>query len=813
MGREEFRVELTADDQASRVIDRVADEAEQLEEPIELTVDARVDKVLGAMRDVVTDAQKAEAAADALGRALGPELAGKADLSRVVADMERAGLSLDEIRNKADRLGAELRDIAGPGGAGLDALGKRIRATSDEGAAGLENMRRKGEGFQSALPALRGFTDELGGTAAQAGVAGQAIGDLGDLALIVGERFGLSERAMTRLGTALGALGIAAVGVGAVAAFVQKLGQNAQETAQRTEEFGDAMRDASQDSAALADVLREDADALRDFNAASNQALGEFGIAVEQVVAGIPLLGSALDGLIESENLIDIFDRAGISFYDFAASIEQGGAVGAAGTDKLRDALREALETGKITADQYNAVSEAAVTYGKSATAAQQAQKLWNVDQAEANALLAETIAQSAPLEQYTDRWQQLFDDMRDGSIDSKATADAINFLADALGMTQAEVIALAQSELDSTLQDQARAADEAAEAAQEGAQRWREYLDVLSSGEWSNAGLEGGLQAMQQFNDELFGLTRISADYQSSLDGLTESLAVNGATFDVSTEAGRANQQALEGVAESLEVRLAAAYDNAGGSQARFAQDAQSVFDQLVADLGLGADEAAALAQQLGFTPEQITTRYELAGAAEAQLKLGLLQTAIGALPPEVQLRIGAQIAAGDFTGAVQSAQDAIATQQVNVSLGADPSAATSVISDVTGGDYDAVVDVEGNVRPAESDVGKFTGAKRETTPVVVQVNQAIAAAALLAFISRPRTTIIYVGTSGLPQVSGALNQVSQPRTAQINARLNAGGVSSQLDSIARDRSTTITARVVESDVARWYRLNGRVG
>lgn len=87
----------------------------------------------------------------------------------------------------------------------------------------LEGMRGRADGLQSALPALRGFTDEMGSTAAGAGIAGQALGDLGDFSLILGEKFGISEKAMAGLGTAMGGLGLGVVAVGLAVTGIQAL--------------------------------------------------------------------------------------------------------------------------------------------------------------------------------------------------------------------------------------------------------------------------------------------------------------------------------------------------------------------------------------------------------------------------------------------------------------------------------------------------------------------------------------------------------------------------------------------------------------
>ena len=47
------------------------------------------------------------------------------------------------------------------------------------------------------------------------------------------------------------------------------------------------------------------------------------------------------------------------------------------------------------------------------------------------------------------DQWKILMDDMRDGTIDTQAGADAADLLAGALGKTTDEVLAIADAEID----------------------------------------------------------------------------------------------------------------------------------------------------------------------------------------------------------------------------------------------------------------------------------------------------------------------------------------------------------------------------
>lgn len=134
------------------------------------------------------------------------------DIEASTQRLEAAQAELRELADLADRK-YEIE---------IDADPKR---TAQRAAGDIDSMRQRGEGLQSALPAIRGFGDELGTTAGSAGIASQAVADLGDFSLIMGERFasaGSKTAALTtKLGTALGAAGLA----GAIGGIAVQLGQ------------------------------------------------------------------------------------------------------------------------------------------------------------------------------------------------------------------------------------------------------------------------------------------------------------------------------------------------------------------------------------------------------------------------------------------------------------------------------------------------------------------------------------------------------------------------------------------------------------
>ena len=189
--------------------------------------------------------------------------------------------------------------------------------------------------------------------------------------------------------------------------------------------------------------------------------------------------------------------------------------------------------------------------------------------------------------------------------------------------------------------EEQARAQVKAqgeAEATADALQKWADktakalnglqaYSDALKGEDWGKASLDGAVTAMSEFTSEHNALIDINADAQKAVDDFSQSIKDNGTSFDVATEKGRANQEALEGVAKTLDTKLAAAYADSGGDMDTFKEKSKAISDDAVKALmpalkgsGISAED---LATKLGLLPEDIETRYKLAGDEEAKLKL----------------------------------------------------------------------------------------------------------------------------------------------------------------------------------------------
>lgn len=298
----EVELRLTATDEASDVVGKVADALDDLPEQTDLDVtadtrDARsnVERLADELDDATSDTRELRVVfrAEQLQREIRgalrdlESLEDPVDIEARTRDLERAQAELRELAELADKR-YEIQ---------IDADPKR---TARRAADDVDAIRTRGEGLQSAIPAIRGFGDELGGVAQGAGVAGQAVADLGDFALIAGERFAAEGSRMagvaTRLGTALGAAGLVGAFAGiavqltsTVLPAVYKWITGAEDATEATEKFATSTRDAAE---ALAEGrYREAIQSLIDENREMIDSAREAGISQQDLVAAF--LGTA----------------------------------------------------------------------------------------------------------------------------------------------------------------------------------------------------------------------------------------------------------------------------------------------------------------------------------------------------------------------------------------------------------------------------------------------------------------------------------------------------------------------------------------
>ncbi len=129
-------------------------------------------------------------------------------------------------------------------------------------------------------------------------------------------------------------------------------------------------------------------------------------------------------------------------------------------------------------------------------------------------------------------------------------------------------------------------------------------------------------------FYRDQFGQTDATIEVEANLDSLTTSLAENGRTMDITTEAGRANRQALQ------DYVAAAAAASVGTDDAAGSMDAYRL--RLIASMqqaGYTKDEINLMLAEMHLTPEEIQTRFS-SNAGEERERVNSLNRELSKIP-----------------------------------------------------------------------------------------------------------------------------------------------------------------------------------
>ena len=188
-------------------------------------------------------------------------------------------------------------------------------------------------------------------------------------------------------------------------------------------------------------------------------------------------------------------------------------------------------------------------------------------------------------------------------------------------------------------------------------------FNNVVAGSDWGRAGIDAGVTSMQAYTAQVNGLVDIQAAREQAIDNLVAAMGEEAFSLDVTTEAGRRQRDALMEVAETVDVQLAAAYENADGNMATFKSSAETIANETLArlqgELGLSAEQVDLVRTSLGLTDGDWEARFKMAGTEEARIKVGLLGEAIAAVvDPEWQARVTQMIIMGDWQGVLNAVQ-----------------------------------------------------------------------------------------------------------------------------------------------------------
>lgn len=123
---------------------------------------------------------------------------------------------------------------------------------------------------------------------------------------------------------------------------------------------------------------------------------------------------------------------------------------------------------------------------------------------------------------------------------------------------------------------------------------------------------------------------------FEESIDSASEALEKNGQTLDITTEAGRANQAALDDIAKSG-WKLVEALQAQGATEEELQASMATTRDAFIRAaeaMGMEQAEAEALADKLGLIPSDVTTTVTAPGADTAKGQLDAVKLAADNIP-----------------------------------------------------------------------------------------------------------------------------------------------------------------------------------
>ena len=550
----------------------------------------------------------------------------------LVTDLDKLDANDPSVQVKVDQINALQGDLDTIESKIKEVNGTPVDIDTKPAKAGLDDVGKSADSSKSVLANMVGnSTQDLGALGGVAGSAGVAIGQIGEYAAD-------ALAGTDSLGQVLRNFGTIAVPIAALAAGTQILNEvmaarakAAESDAKSQELMNDAMSKGGDVSSTYAGELREAGEIQVQYGKATTDSVGGLTSLVAKLpgAAGLALRAGAAFGLFgkKTEDLTDDLAHAGITVDQWSRSVTAA-ADGPEAAEGAVDAMRAALTRANVPLDEQDKILSSLVDaqgdWVDESERAAEVQKVLGDEIARVNRLNAEIL------------------DMRDAPLDAAARSYQAQFQA---------------------IEDSKGAADDLAQETEDAAQGALDYAAAINGIDWKNADLGGAVAGMTAFHEQFFSLANIASDNEAAFDAFGKSLEDNGRTFDLNTDKGRANQDALEDLASTLDLQLAAALEDSGGSLTTFQGKAKDMADtlrnRLINELGLSEEAADDMIQRLGLMPNDIETRYKLSGTEEAKLKIGLLQTSIDNLPKDVQARVTQQIIAGDYVGAVNTVQN----------------------------------------------------------------------------------------------------------------------------------------------------------
>lgn len=703
--KESLKVELTATDKLSKVVDKAAKAVDDLdgekaevevtadtdkaEQQIE-TVDKLVDELDGATAEATISAEdKAKADIDEVMRRLqdleDEEVVAvlSAKATKLEAEIKNANALLSKLDGEDATAVITAKDHA-------SAQLKEVNGRLNDLRGGFKHVTTEGTQSRSVLANLAGNSaQDLGELGGVVGSLGVGVGQLAEYAVdgnIKMKELGKVAGPMLGVAAATALISTALQGVKAEQAFRRGL----------VDEFTEALRAADSVIESIRDKVRE---------------TGELQFSDEGGLLG---LGQ------ETEDLIPVLHRLGLSFNDFMHLVELSAGEGQEQVDAFLGSLQQGSlgAFGNFNADA-DALADGIDQYGDSLRSAEEAQRIFDDVMVGTSSSIDDINNSLADFNSTAHdnaiHWDTILADLRDGQIDTDQARIAWDELKETLGKTDDEMSELAAQKLDEAIEAGTKAADDAADALG-GLESATQDVATTIATDFASA-VSDAVEAEQEhadaIRDEVLGALK---DEQAQLEATIETLEgyidAQRDAYDTSVDYREATEDAQDALADYQDALTEV--DDETGELIASTEDIEDAGEDFIQSL---LDQSDALVDQNAAQAAANNTIYSGTQAIEDQ-NAALLATA-STIPDELLPQFAEMITA------INGIPEAKETVLKMLREGVDPAAILEYLNGISG-THKAAVEVEAD--------------QAAINRIAIQ----------LAALTQPRTVKIYTASYG---------------------------------------------------------------
>lgn len=214
---------------------------------------------------------------------------------------------------------------------------------------------------------------------------------------------------------------------------------------------------------------------------------------------------------------------------------------------------------------------------------------------------------------------------MDDWYVSGKLTQSQAHAIGGAMGTLKGATTEL-NDELDAAREQWRRESDAKSESTRESERNEQALAELRGEAVDANGAIEKLADTIRNFAAATLDARAANRQFQSAVAAAVEATAEYGATLDLSTEAGLANEKALDDIAKAALELSAARLEESGSTQqatAAILAGRDALIEQL-AQFGIVGKAAQDYADNLGLIPENIYTLFSLLGIGEAEAALG---------------------------------------------------------------------------------------------------------------------------------------------------------------------------------------------